>query len=64
MCLDPDVHSLLLARRQSSPISHMSGLCGGSQLNWAALTKEAYATYMSVKMLPFYANDADITLIS
>ena len=27
----------------------MSGLFRGSQLNWAALTKEAYAIYMSVK---------------
>ena len=36
----------------------------GSQLNWAALTKEAYAIYLSVKKLAFYIIDADITLRS
>ena len=30
------------------PITHVSGLFRGSQLNWATLTKEAYAIYMSV----------------
>ena len=34
------------------PISYVSGLFQGSQLNWAALIKEAYAIYMSVKRLP------------
>ena len=29
------------------PVSYISGLFKGSQLNWAALTKEAYAIYMS-----------------
>ena len=29
------------------PVSYISGLFRGSQLNWAALTKEAYAIYMS-----------------
>ena len=36
------------------PIAYVSGLFRGSQLNWAALTKEAYAIYMSVKKLAFY----------
>ena len=36
----------------------------GSQLNWAALTKEAYAIYMSVKKLAFYLTDADVLLKS
>ena len=31
------------------PITYVSGLFRGSQLNWATLTKEAYAIYMSVK---------------
>ena len=31
------------------PITYISGLFHGSQLNWATLTKEAYAIYMSVK---------------
>ena len=33
------------------PITYMSGLFRGSQNNWACLTKEAYAIYMSVKKL-------------
>ena len=33
------------------PITYVSGLFQGSPLNWAALTKEAYAIYMQVKML-------------
>ena len=31
------------------PITYVSRLFHGSQLNWATLTKEAYAIYMSVK---------------
>ena len=31
------------------PITYVSGLFRGSQLNWATLTKEAYAIYMSIK---------------
>ena len=44
------------------PITYMSGLFKGSQINWACLTKEAYAIYMSVKKLAYYLEDADITL--
>ena len=36
------------------PVTFVSGLFRGSQLNWAALTKEAYAIYMSVKKFSFY----------
>ena len=46
------------------PIIYMSGLFHGSQLNWACLTKEAYAIYMSIKKLAYYLEDADITLRS
>ena len=46
------------------PIMYMSGLFCGSQLNWACLTKEAYAIYMSIKKLAYYLEDADITLRS
>jgi transposase InsO family protein len=46
------------------PITYKSGLFHGSQLNWATLTKEAYAIYMSVKKLSYYLEDADITLRS
>ena len=46
------------------PVAYVSGLFRGSQLNWAALTKEAYAIYMSVKKLAFYLTDADVLLKS
>ena len=46
------------------PIMYISGLFRGSQLNWATLTKEAYAIYMSVKKLSFYINTAKITVKS
>ena len=46
------------------PITYMSGLFRGSQLNWACLTKEAYAIYMSIKKLMYYLKDADVTLRS
>ena len=46
------------------PITYVSGLFRGSQLNWATLTKEAYAIYMSVKKLSFYIDTAKITIKS
>ena len=46
------------------PITYDSGLFKGSQLNWVALTKEAYAIYMSIKKLTYYLEDAEITLRS
>ena len=46
------------------PVAYTSELFRGSQLNWAALTKEAYAIYMSVKKLSFYLDSAQITLRS
>ena len=46
------------------PVSYISGLFRGSQLNWAALTKEAYAIYMSVKKSTFYLTGHEITLRS
>ena len=45
-------------------ITYVSGLFKGSQLNWVALTKEAYAIYMSIKKLTYYLEDAEITLRS
>ena len=44
------------------PVTFVSRLFRGSQLNWAALTKEAFAIYMSVKKLSFYLTDAQILL--
>ena len=46
------------------PITYVSGFFKGSQLNWAALTKEAYAMCMSIKKLTYYLEDAEITLRS
>ena len=46
------------------PVAYVSGLFRGSQLNWAALTKEAYAIYMSVRKLSFYLDSARITVRS
>ena len=46
------------------PITYMSGLFRSSQMNWACLTKEAYAIYMSIKKLAYYLEDADIALRS
>ena len=46
------------------PITYVSRLFRGSQLNWATLTKEAYAIYMSVKKLSFYIDTAKITVKS
>ena len=42
----------------------MSALFRGSQLNWACLTKEAYAIYMSIKKLAYCLEDAEVTLRS
>ena len=39
--------------KELHPIMYVSGLFCGSQLNWAALTKEEYAIYLSVKKLAF-----------
>ena len=36
-------------RMKNHPICYVSGQFRGSQLNWAALTKEAYAIYMSIR---------------
>ena len=46
------------------PIAYASGLFKGSQINWATLTKEAYAICMSIKKLDYYLQDADIVLRS
>ena len=49
-------------RVKNHPICYVSGQFRGSQLNWAALTKEAYAIYMSIRRLVFYVADADVTI--
>ena len=57
----------VLTQRQDDtnhPVTYVSGLFRGSQLNWVALTKDAYAIYMSVKKLSFYLDSARITVCS
>ena len=44
------------------PVSYVSGLFCGSQINWVALTKEAYTIYMSIKKSTFYLTGHEITL--
>ena len=51
-------------KSKNHPICYVSGQFCRSQLNWAALTKEAYAIYMSVKRLSFYMTDADMIIKS
>ena len=46
------------------PVAFVSGLFRGSQLNLAALMKEAFVIYMSIKKLSFYLTDAQILLRS
>ena len=46
------------------PVAYISGLFRGSQLNWAALTKEANAIYLSVRKLSFYLTNADVLIRS
>ena len=41
-----------------------SGFFKGSQINWATLTKEAYAICRSVRKLTYYLEDADVLLRS
>ena len=49
-------------KKKHHPISYISGQFRGSQQNWAALMKEAYAIYMSVRKLSFYITDAEVTI--
>ena len=46
------------------PVAYISGLFRGSQLNWAALTKEAYTIYLSVRKLSFYLTNANVLIRS
>ena len=61
--LTTDVHSSRW-KTVYHPVSYISGLFRGSQLNWAALTKEPYAIYMSVRKLSFYLTNADVLIRS
>ena len=49
-------------KRKQHPICYVSGQFRGSQKNWAALTKEAYAIYMSIRKLSFYITDTEVII--
>ena len=51
-------------KANNHPICYVSRQFRGSQLNWAALTKEAYAIYMSVRRLSFFIMDVEVTIRS
>ena len=44
------------------PIAFQSGTFKGSQLNWATLTKEAYAIYMAFRKFSYYLEGAKTIL--
>ena len=44
------------------PISYQSSTFQDSQKNWSALTKEAYAIYMSFHKMVFYLKDAHVKI--
>ena len=46
------------------PITYISGLFRGPQINWAALVKEAYAIYMSTRKLDYYLDEVAMTIRS
>ena len=51
-------------KAKNHPICYVSGQFRGSQLNWAALTKEAYTIYMLVRRLSFYVTDVEVMIRS
>ena len=53
-----------VTRTINHPITYVSGLFQGSQLNWVALTKEVYAIYLSVRKHSFYLTSVDILIRS
>ena len=60
-------HTSVLNSKETTtkhPVAYVSGLFHGSQLNWAAMTKEVYAIYMTIKKSTFYITGHDVTLRS
>ena len=49
--------------RHQHPITYVSSLFQGNELNWDALTKDVYAIYIAVKKLSFYLADPAITFV-
>ena len=46
------------------PITYISGLFRGPQINWVALVKEAYMIYMSTRKLDYYLDEVVMTIRS
>ena len=46
------------------PVTYVSGLFRGPQINWAALVKEAHAIYMAARKLHYYISNSDTTIRS
>ena len=46
------------------PITYISGLFRGPQINWAALVKEAYMIYMTTRKLDYYLDEVVTTIRS
>ena len=46
------------------PVTYVSGLFRGPQINWAALVKEAYAIYMAARKLHYDISNSDTTIRS
>ena len=46
------------------PVTYVSGLFRGPQINLAALVKEAYAIYMAARKLHYYISNSDTTIRS
>ena len=59
-----DCSEFVMAYLDDIIIFSRNELFHGSQLNWAAMTKEVYAIYMTVKKSTFYITGHDITLRS
>ncbi len=69
-CLTQLAQQVLLIRDKAKqehhlhPIMFCSEQFQGSQVNWATLTKEAYAIFHSLHKLCFYTKDAEVTIMS
>ena len=44
------------------PVTNVSGIFIGSQKNWATLTEEAYAMYMTFMKFSYYLYDTKVTI--
>ena len=63
----PQKHTSIINGKEITmdhPVSYVSGLFSDSQINWAALMKEAYTICMSIKKSTFYITGHEITLRS